>query len=532
MSFDFPASPILGQQFPTAPVAGQPTYIWDGEKWKASTGTLTNAGARTDLFVSLSAAGQVPTDGVWSKVLFDTLSVDPQVAWDSTNKRFVPKIAGSYLVTASANITTTATLAAGVGVYRNGAAVGYQYATPGGTSVLSNVACVVDMNGTTDYIEAFAFSQGGAGRLFSGDAAGTLTYLRATLLTASPTSVPASAAPFDALAYNGMQVNGAMDVSQEKGTSGTSISGGFIVDRWALSMVGTMGVTASQVNTPGRFYGLPNMIAISVSAAQAVLGTSDTCCIYGGIEGYRIARLGWGLANPQPITIGFWTAHHRTGTYSVAVQNGAVTRTYVTTYTQNVADASEYKTITIPGCPDGAWDATNGIGMYVVFMNASGAPANSTNNWSLSTSATAPGQVNGVGTTSDVFRITGIMILPGTDAPSAARSALMLRTYEQELRICKRYWQKLGGSSTGDIFYSGYQAAGSGIGGTLNYEVEMRAIPTSAVAGVWASNNASNIYPYGTGAKSLGLIVIAAVSGVVYAYTADASCFISLDARI
>jgi hypothetical protein len=33
MALNFPASPALGQKFPASPVAGLPTYTWDGEKW-------------------------------------------------------------------------------------------------------------------------------------------------------------------------------------------------------------------------------------------------------------------------------------------------------------------------------------------------------------------------------------------------------------------------------------------------------------------------------------------------------------------
>ena len=42
---------------------------------------------------------------------------------------------------------------------------------------------------------------------------------------------------------------------------------------------------------------------------------------------------------------------------------------------------------------------------------------------------------------SDIFRITGVVVLPGIEAPSAARSPLIMRPYDQELLTCQRYWQ-------------------------------------------------------------------------------------------
>jgi hypothetical protein len=40
MAFDFPATPTIGQKFPASPIAGVPTYTWDGEKWTTSTGAI------------------------------------------------------------------------------------------------------------------------------------------------------------------------------------------------------------------------------------------------------------------------------------------------------------------------------------------------------------------------------------------------------------------------------------------------------------------------------------------------------------
>jgi hypothetical protein len=249
------------------------------------------------------------------------------------------------------------------------------------------------------------------------------------------------AAPYDALAYNGMQVNGSMDVSQEFGVSGTTSTNAFVCDGWRIYRAGTMVTSAAQVAS-SITSGFPYFLSVGVTTAQTSLGASDLVQIYQNIEGYRIARLGWGTANAQPITIGFWSGHHRAGTYSVCIQG--TSRGYATTYTQNVGDVAEYKTITIPGDVTGTWATGNTTGMTIVFAMAagSGTIAGAANTWYAGGPNAAPGQVNGVAATSDQFRLTGVVVLPGIEAPSAAQSPLIMRPFDQELLTCRRYWQK------------------------------------------------------------------------------------------
>ena len=164
------------------------------------------------------------------------------------------------------------------------------------------------------------------------------------------------AAPFDALAYSGIQINGAMQVSQEKGAAGTTTNGGFVVDgSWVLNTAGTVAVTAQQASSATLFPGLPNFLQITVQTPEVTRTGSDGAYFISRVEGYRISRLGWGTPNAQPLTIGFWTAHVRTGTYSVHVRSTS-SRSYVTTYTQNISGAAEYKTTNVPG------DTAGGVG--------------------------------------------------------------------------------------------------------------------------------------------------------------------------
>ena len=65
--------------------------------------------------------------------------------------------------------------------------------------------------------------------LVSSDGAQTLTDAEKTQARSN-----IAAAPLDALAYNGMQINGGLEVSQERGTSGTNVNATYICDGWTL----------------------------------------------------------------------------------------------------------------------------------------------------------------------------------------------------------------------------------------------------------------------------------------------------------
>jgi hypothetical protein len=252
------------------------------------------------------------------------------------------------------------------------------------------------------------------------------------------------AAPFDAVAYSGMQINGSMEVSQENGTTPITINNKYVCDGWVAAWNGTMTMVAFQSDAaPTLFPGLPKFLNIFTQTAQPTLLAADYVIVSQPIEGYRIARLAWGTANAKPITLGFWTCHVRAGTYGGSIRNGSPDRSYAFNYTQNVGGIAEYKTITIPGCTDGTWSNGNTTGLSVIFAMACGAnfTAPSANTWLVGNYVTAPGQINNVAAVNDTCRWTGVVVLPGIEAPSAERSALIMRPYDQELVTCQRYYR-------------------------------------------------------------------------------------------
>jgi len=342
--------------------------------------------------------------------------------------------------------------------------------------------------------------QPGVDGLGAGDmlAANNLSELTATAATARKNIY---AAPFDALAYNGMQINGSMEVSQELGTAGRNTNG-HVCDGWQLQSDGISGLSGA-IDSAVPFPGIPNRLYINSSVAKPSLSAGDFIGVFHYIEGYRIARLNWGRTNPQPLTIGFWTSHSMAGLYSVAIRNNDVTRSYVTTYTQNVASAQEYKTVTIPGDVAGTWLTTNGTGLSIIFILAAGTTytAPSANVWHGAHYLAAPGQINGVATASKYLVISGVVVLPGIEAPSAAQSPLIMRPYDQELVTCQRYFEKT------DVIIStgGPVASGNGVT-TWLYKVTKRSVPANA----W-------------GAGSTVFSVFSAGTDGIYVYAAGAS---------
>jgi hypothetical protein len=308
--------------------------------------------------------------------------------------------------------------------------------------------------------------------------------LAQTLTSAQQTQARSNiyAAPFDATADRGIQINGGMVVTED--VANTTVSGKYICAGWKQYFIGTMVITG----TGGGMAFLPGfdgLLYVQVGTAQASMGANDYAVVVQRIEGYRISRLKWGTSNAVPITIGFWSAHARTGVYSGSITNGPNDRSYAFAYTQVASSIAQYNTVTIPGDTTGTWPVINTIGMTLTFTLACGSTstAPSVNGWLAGSYFAAPGQVNGVAATTDIFRITGITIFPGTQSPTSAQSSLLMRTYDEDLAICRRYLQ-----ITQVGLFGIAASAGDYLGSAYAFNCTMRATPTVIAGGGSASN--------------------------------------------
>jgi hypothetical protein len=186
------------------------------------------------------------------------------------------------------------------------------------------------------------------------------------------------------------------------------------------------------------------------------------------IEGLNCTDLGFGAANAATVTVSFWVRASVTGTYSVALTNSAINRSYVATYTISAADTWEYKTLTIAGDTSGTWLTTNGTGILIRFPLGAGSNFQTTaGSWQAGNYYTTSATTNLTATTGATFYITGVQLEVGSVATPFER-----RPYGLELMLCQRYFQK------GQIMNSGNINASAVYSGYSSFPVEMRAAPT------------------------------------------------------
>ena len=120
-------------------------------------------------FEAVLSAHQSINDNATDKVEADTEILDTDSCYDnSTNFRFQPNVAGKYFVYARATFDTSANdlQMCAIFLYKNGSSIGVartnfdnQYGE-GATPVINTV---VDMNGSSDYLEAYAQGDSSSG---------------------------------------------------------------------------------------------------------------------------------------------------------------------------------------------------------------------------------------------------------------------------------------------------------------------------------------------------------------------------------
>ncbi|HEX6825738.1 MAG TPA: hypothetical protein VF077_05410 [Nitrospiraceae bacterium] len=348
------------------------------------------------------------------------------------------------------------------------------------------------------------------------------------------------AAPFDAMGWSNILINGGMEVAQE--TTGGTIAVAAAVypaDCWIVfnSSSASINGTQSLYQSP-NIGGLQKMLMIQAPTALGAPAAANFIITQQNIEGWRVNRLNWGWTNARPLTICFLIAASATGplTGALTIRAGA-NRTYVAPFTCAGGAVQEWKTITIPGDTKNIWPNGNQSALTIGFTFYAGTNWYATpNTWVDGNLLAASGISNFFPTNNAYVWITGVGAYVGSVAPPDQHQYVnSMRTYDEELLLAKRYYQKIGGSraSAGVLFPATAGVVNDSGRFWFPYPVEMRAEPTTTQVGTWNTANvtAGSIQYYPTTAGCYVLWTIPAI-GSSCIYTNDVNAFLALNARL
>ena len=275
-------------------------------------------------------------------------------------------------------------------------------------------------------------------------------------------------------------INGGMVIDQRNAGANTLPTNSYTLDRWnGIAYVGssptakfTVARNLGSVTPPSGF---TNYLGITVSTAYSSWASGDFFNMVHYIEGYNIADFDWGKTTAKSVTLSFWVRGSVIGNYSVALRNYDANRAYATTYTINVANTWEYKTITIPGETTGTWYTDNNRGIELNFDlgRHSSYETSSPNTWNTAGSIRVASTVRLLDTQNANLYITGVQLEKGSTATS-----FDYRPYGTELFLCERYFQVFANNGTGQPISFGSYFSSTNFMGYFSLRTKMRTDPT------------------------------------------------------
>ncbi len=291
-------------------------------------------------------------------------------------------------------------------------------------------------------------------------------------------------------------INGDMRIDQRNAGAAVTInstSNTYGLDRWFGKGEAADGVFTLTQETSTIPTGHTHALKVTVTTADASIGSSQYYSVGQSIEGLSIPDFLLGTASARTVTLSFWVRSSVTGTFSGVFQNSAANRSYPFTYVINSANTYEQKTVTVALDTTGTWLVTNGIGLKVLFDMGSGSTVRGTASaWAGSDYRGVTSATSLISTNAATWYLSGVQLEIGSAATGFEYRLLAL-----EHPLAKRYYQ-LVRTANGD---NGASANTKEYHSAANFLVEMRAAPTVTYTSVTAtqvtSRTALNITTYG-----------------------------------
>ena len=305
-------------------------------------------------------------------------------------------------------------------------------------------------------------------------------------------------------------INGAMQVAQRGTVTGinTATTNYGATDRHAFYVNGNGATfTSSQESSGPPGFTKTNLIDCTAANSSALTSNQEIKTQY-VIEAYDLSRVGFGTTSAQPLTISFWCKTNQTGNFVLWFYRGDGTRTTSIPVPVHSSNTWEYKTVTIQPDFSNTLAVDNTAGLYVsmILNTGPGYTSGTSPNGTWETIVTANRHVGCTFTignsTDDYFEYTGLQLELGKVATPFEH-----RSYGEELALCQRYYQSIGGESIYRRVGIGFPTSTTQGGVVVHLPTTMRSIPSLT------SNGSIRFQQGGTGINISTLSISSGSSG-------------------
>jgi hypothetical protein len=259
---------------------------------------------------------------------------------------------------------------------------------------------------------------------------------------------------FNGFNHRNIVINGDMSIAQRNtSVASITVNGYYTCDRWSIgvSSLGTWTNTQSTDVPTGQ--GFATSFKLDCTTADASPAAGDLFQLNQLFEGQNLQYLKKGTANAVSLTASFWVKSTKTGTFICELLDLDNSRQISKSYTVDVTDTWEFKTLTFAGDTTGTLNNDNGSSLVLSFWLGAGSTYSSgtlNTSWASITNANrAVGQVNIADNTANDFLITGVQLEAGTTA-----SDFEFLPVDVNLGRCMRYYEKLIMSNIAAVGYS------------------------------------------------------------------------------
>ena len=259
-------------------------------------------------------------------------------------------------------------------------------------------------------------------------------------------------------------------------------------DCWIATGQSADGVFTVTQQATGGPVDTPNYSRITVTTADASIGSAQSYTYTALIEGLDVADLGFGTANARTVSIGFWFRSSLTGTFSGSLRNAAVDRSYPISWSYPSANVWQFVPIqNIPGDTTGTWLATAARAWLLTFNVGAGSTLLGTADaWAAGNRVGTTGSVQLISTNSATMDIALVQVEAGS-----ACTPFEWVPYQAGFARVRRYFRiyRTANVETDAFVWAGQVGVGNGVWTTVHFDTPMRAAPSVNITGATFSLN-------------------------------------------